>query len=66
LYLDDIMIFNKRKEEYLEHMKKALQQLKEEALLIDMKKCTFLQKELVYLGVLVYKEGLKMDPEKVK
>jgi hypothetical protein len=40
--------------------------LKEEALLINLKKCTFLQKELVYLGFVVSKEGLKIDPEKVK
>ena len=29
-------------------------------------KCTFMQPELVYLGFLISKEGLKMDPEKVK
>jgi len=40
--------------------------LKEEELLINLKKCTFLQKDLVYLGFVFFKEGLKMDPEKVK
>ena len=31
-----------------------------------MKKCSFMKKELVYLGFVVSNEGLKMDPEKVK
>ena len=31
-----------------------------------MKKCTFMQKELVYLGFIISQDGLKMDPEKVK
>ena len=31
-----------------------------------MKKCTFIKKELVYLGFVVSDEGLKMDLEKVK
>jgi hypothetical protein len=66
VYLDDILIFSKRKEEHLEHMKRVLKRLKEEALLINLKKCTFLQKELVYLGFVVSKEGLNMDYDKVK
>ena len=33
---------------------------------MNMKKCTFMKKELVYLGFVVFDEGLKMDPEKVK
>ena len=40
--------------------------LREETLLINLKKCSFVKKELVYLGFVVSGEGLKMDPEKVK
>ena len=39
---------------------------KEEKLLINLKKCTFMQQELMYLGFVILKEGLKMDSEKVK
>ena len=31
-----------------------------------MKKCTFMKRELVYLGFVISNEGLKKDPEKVK
>ena len=66
VYLDDIMIFNKTKEEHLEHVRKLLQRLKEEKLMINMKKCSFMQEEIVYLGFGISVDGLKMGPEKVK
>ena len=40
--------------------------LREEKLLINLKKCSFVKKELVYLGFVILAEGLKMDPEKVR
>jgi hypothetical protein len=63
LYLDDILIFSKTKEEHLKHVINVLQWLREEKLLINLKKCTFLNEELVYLGFVISKEVLKMDPE---
>ena len=65
VYLDGILIFSKSKGERLEHIRAVLQRLKEERLLINLKKCTFLQRELVYLGLVVSKEGLKMYSEKL-
>ena len=66
VYLDDIMIFSKTKEEHLEHIRQVLQRLKEEKLLINLKKCSFMKEEIVYLGFVISTDGLKMDPEKVK
>ena len=66
VYLDDILIFSKTKEEHLEHIRQVLQRLKEEKLLINLKKCSFMQEEIVYLGFVILVDGLKMDPEKVK
>ena len=65
-YLDDILIFNKTKEEHLVHVRKVLQRLKEEKLLINLKKYSFMQEEIVYLGFVISANGLKMDPDKVK
>ncbi|GLJ33709.1 hypothetical protein SUGI_0677640 [Cryptomeria japonica] len=42
------------------------ERLREEKLLINTKKCTFMKDELVYLGFVISKDGLKMDPEKLK
>ena len=49
----------------MRHLKYVLDMLQKEKLLDNMKKCTFMQKELVYLGFIISEEGLKMDQEKV-
>ena len=66
VYLDDILIFSKTLDEHLLHIHRVLERLKEEKLLINLKKCSFVKRELVYLGFVVSPEGLKMDPEKVR
>jgi len=42
-----------------------LEKLQQNKLLINLKKCSFFQKELVYLGFVIVENELKMDPEKV-
>lgn len=64
-YLDDILIFNKMKGQHLQHVRRVLEKLQQNKLLINLKECTFLQKELVYLGFVVAENELKMDPEKI-
>ena len=54
------------REEHLRHLKLVLRTLQKEKLLINLKKCSFLKKELVYLGFVVSEEGLKMDSDKVQ
>ena len=58
VYLDDILIFSNTLEEHLSHICKVFDKLREEKLLINLKKCSFVKKELVYLGfVLLAKSG---------
>ena len=64
VYLDDILIFRKTLDEHLLHIHRVLERLKEEKMLINLKKCSFVKRELVCLGFVVSSEGLKMDPEK--
>ena len=66
VYLDDILVFSRSKEEHLENLKLVLRTLQEEKLLINLKKCSFMKEELIYLGFVVSKERLKIDPEKVQ
>ena len=35
-------------------------------MLVNVKKCTFMKLELVYLDFVISRDGLKMDPEKVQ
>lgn len=65
VYLDDILIFSKTKEEHLKHLAIVLQRLSDEQLTINLEKCDFIQQELVYLGFVVSSGDLKMDQSKV-
>jgi hypothetical protein len=66
LYLDDILIFSKTEEENLRHITLLMRRLHQEKLLINMKKSSFMKKELIYLGFVISSNELKMDPQKVK
>eukprot|EP00253_Pinus_taeda_P017365 PITA_17365 len=65
VYLDDILIFSKTKEEHYRHLQSVLRKLQQNKLLINLKKCTFFQRELIYLGFVIAENELKMDPKKV-
>jgi hypothetical protein len=66
VYLDDILIFSKTKDKHLRHLAIVMRRLQQEKLLINLKKCSFMQTELVYLGFVISANELKMDPEKVE
>jgi hypothetical protein len=66
VYLDDILIFIKTKEEHLIHLTLVMRRLQQEKLLINLKKLSLMKKELIYLGFVISSNELKMDPEKVK
>ena len=66
VYLDDIFIFSKSLDEHLLDICRILERLREEKLLINLKKSSFFKRDSVYLGFVVLVEGVKMDPEKVK
>ena len=66
VYLDDILIFSQLKKEHVKNLRLVLGILHQEMLLINLKKCYFMKIELVFWGFVIFQEGLKMDPKKVK
>jgi hypothetical protein len=66
VYLDDILIFSKTKEDHLRHLTLVMRRIQQEKLLINLKKSSFMNIELIYLGFVISSNELKMDPEKVK
>ena len=65
VYLDDIFIFRKSREEHVMHVNKVLDALRKEQLFLKMSKCEFGKNYLVYLGHIVGGGELKIDPSKV-
>ena len=66
VFIDDILEYSKDKEEHAHHLQIVLQTLREHQLYAKLKKCEFWLEEVVFLGHVVSKEGIKVDPQKVK
>ena len=65
VYLDDILIFSKSKEEHIEHVKEVLSRLRKASCYCQLEKCTFFASEVEYLGVIANGEGVRADPAKI-
>ena len=66
IYIDDILVFSKSKEEHLEHLKIVLDILRDAKLYGKMSKSEFFKTEMEFLGHIVTRDGIKVDPHKVQ
>jgi hypothetical protein len=66
VFIDDILIYSKNKEDHEENLKLVLQVLREHKLYEKFSKCDFFQKQVHYLGHVITEEGVAVDPEKIK
>jgi hypothetical protein len=66
VYFDDIRVYDKSEEEHLEHLQHVFQTLQEQKLYVNLKKCCFFTNSLIFLGYVVSKEGIMMDPIKIE
>lgn len=65
-YLDDIIIISRSYEEHLRILEEVLKRLCDAGLTISRDKCKFCLPELKYLGYVVNRHGLNVDPDKVE
>jgi len=65
VYLDDILIFSKTKEEHERAVRRVLQVLKENKLFLRPEKCEFCKQWIEYLGLVISENEVSMDPVKV-
>jgi hypothetical protein len=65
-YLDDILIYSRTREEHLSHVRKVLTALRRAGLFAKIQKCEFFKDETTFLGVIVGRHGIRMDPKKVQ
>jgi hypothetical protein len=66
VYLDDILVYSKTVAKHLKHLAIVMQRLQQEKLLINMKKSSFMNTTLIYLGFVISTNDLRMDPDKVE
>ena len=66
VFIDDILVFYKNEEEHAEHLCIVLQRLRKHQLYAKFSKCEFWLKKVPFLGHVLSKKGIEVDPEKVK
>lgn len=66
VYVDDILIFSNSFEQHLKHLEQVFKRLKEANLKLQPTKCHFAVKKLKFLGHIISKNGIEVDPEKTK
>ena len=66
IYLDDLLIFSKSKEEHVHHVRAVLQRLIDKKLSCNPKKCAFHTDSVEFLGYILSKNGVSMCPERVR
>ncbi|MCO5589453.1 hypothetical protein L7F22_043420 [Adiantum nelumboides] len=65
-FFDDMIVYSKNEEEHRHHLAIVFKELRNHRLLINAKKSEFFLEEIHFLGHIVSKDGVKMDPAKVE
>ena len=65
VFVDDILIFSKSEKEHVLHLREVLKTLRAHQLKAKFSKCHFWRKEVRFLGYVVSKNGIVVDPTKV-
>jgi hypothetical protein len=66
VFIDDILVYSRSEEEHEEHLHLALQKIRGNRLYAKLSKCEFWMKQVAFLGHLISKGGISVDPSMVQ
>ena len=66
VFIDDILIYSKDREEHENHLRTTLQILREKKLYAKLSKCEFWLDSVAFLGHVINKDGVSVDPQKIE
>ncbi|GJR14091.1 putative reverse transcriptase domain-containing protein [Tanacetum coccineum] len=66
VFIDDILIYSRYKEEHANHLRIILELLKKEKLYAKFSKCDFWISIVQFLGHVIDKQGIHVDPAKIE
>ena len=65
VFIDDILVYSRSREEHAHHLRIVLQRLRKHKLYAKLSKCEFWIDQVAFLGHIVSKDGLAVDPQKI-
>jgi Reverse transcriptase (RNA-dependent DNA polymerase)/RNase H-like domain found in reverse transcriptase len=65
IFIDDILVYSRSRNEHARHLRLTLQQLREHKLYAKLSKCEFWLEQVGFLGHIISKDGLAVDPQKI-
>jgi hypothetical protein len=66
VFNDDILVYSRSEEEHEEHLRLALQMLRQNRLYAKLSKCEFWMKQVAFIGDVISKGNISVDPSKVR
>ncbi|KAJ9566000.1 hypothetical protein OSB04_001966 [Centaurea solstitialis] len=66
VFIDDILVYSKDEAEHEQHLREVLNVLRDEKLYAKFSKCEFWLHEVQFLGHVVSRDGIKVDPAKIE
>ncbi|KAH0658244.1 hypothetical protein KY289_026992 [Solanum tuberosum] len=66
VFIDDILIYSRKEEDHASHLRIVLQTLKDRELYVKFSKCVFWLESVAFLGHIVFREGIKVNTQKIE
>jgi hypothetical protein len=66
VFIDDILIYSKSREDHEHHLRIVLKRLRAHQLYSKLSKCEFWLEKIAFLGHILTTEGIEVDPSKVE
>lgn len=65
VFIDDILVYSRSREDHANHLRAVLQTLHQRQLYAKFSKCEFWLESVAFLGHVVSSEGIQVDPQKI-
>ena len=66
VFIDDILVYSKDREDHDTHLRVVLETLRKEQLYAKLSKCKFWLREVSFLRHILSEEGIRVDPKKIE